>query len=249
MKTKNKCKTKHDPQARHMLERHLANSGPMTPQQTRAMWAKKNNPAAASASSAPPPRTFIPVPRVPVPVIMPRTPPPTGATMGESPARTPPTPPPDPMQEILDKINRIRQGLPADPPVDTSHPPFVIFDTANPASAQAMMPRTATPTPTASTPTQAGNGPITVARPLPTIPPLTLRHGPVTKPTTPPLRHGPIFNPTPGVPVKYSAPASPSFWKGRTPDPALKKKGKGRGTINNRFAIALHFLEQHGGVP
>ncbi len=202
MKTKKKCKTKHDPQARHMLERHLANSGPMTPQQTRAMWAKKNNPAAASASSAPPPRTFIPVPRVPVPGI-PQPLPATGTgTATDQPLTRPPpqpVPPPDPMQEILDKISRLRQGLPQDP---------------NAAPLQ----------------------PITVPRggKVPVEP-----HSPAPAPTPPPPKTNIIFSTQPGN----------GIWKGKTPDPALKKKGKGRGTINNRFAVALHFLEQHGAVP
>ncbi len=184
--------TKHDPTTRHMLERPMSNSGPMSPPQVRAMWAKRNN-SAASASSTTPQRNFIPVPRVPIPGITPRPLPTTGTTMGESPARRTPSPPPDPMQEILDKINRLRQGLPQDP--NATLPPTITVPRGGTVPAE---PRIPAPTPA----------------------------------------------PPPKPRIILSGQSGNGIWAGKTPDPALKKKKKGRGTINNRAVAALHFLEQ-----
>ncbi len=244
MKTKNKCK-KHDPQSRHLLERPVANSGPMNQQQIKAMWAKKTNPQ-PPAAGATPQRTFIPVPRVPIPGY-PKQPPPQNGTVAIREQPTPPAAPRDPMQDVWDRINRIRQGLPADPPIDTSHPPLVPLSTT---------PGMSSPPQGVAHPWPVGTAPVTVARPSPfPVQPVQppFRHGPVAKPTQPPLRHGPVLlKPTPvvGPPVKNPALTTSSFWKGKTPDPALKKKLPHGGHINNRFAAAIGFLRDHGApVP
>ncbi len=240
MKTKNKCKTKHDPQARHMLERPVANSGPMNQAQIKAMWAKKNNPAsvappASPPSSAPgwappasgtPPITYLPVP-VPIPKPQPVIPP--GVALPSNPINTQPAPPHDPIQDVWDQINRLRQGLPAVPPAPDPgpRPPM------QPLSVTVSRPVNAVPVTPTTPPFQKPKPP--------------LRHGPVPEPTNPPLRHGPVLLkpiPTPVKPVPKSTGATSSFWKGVTPDPALKKKRGG--TVNNRFAEAIRFLRNHG---
>lgn len=101
---------KHDPTTRHMLERApaprrrdaalIANSGPMTPPQRRAMWAKKNDPNQASPSDRP----YIPVPRVPIPGYEPKPPKGSGASEVIYAERTPPEP--TPKESEYDKIMR-----------------------------------------------------------------------------------------------------------------------------------------------
>lgn len=59
---------------RHILDRQMSNSGPMTPPQVRAMWAKRINPT-SEQSTPPSDRPYIPVPRVPIPGY-PKNPPP-----------------------------------------------------------------------------------------------------------------------------------------------------------------------------
>ncbi len=141
---------------------------------------------AAPAPSAPPnsqpaapARTLIPVPSVPIPGY-PKQQPQNGSAAGRADMPVTPSAPVDPYQAIRDKIDRIRQGLPADPPPEPRPPAYPL--------AVAPPKRAPLPTPGHPNPDHPYQTP-------PIIPPL--RHGPVlSSPTKPPLRHGPVLSPT-----------------------------------------------------
>ena len=126
--------------------------------------------APPNSQPAAPARTLIPVPSVPIPGY-PKGPPQTGASESIAVVKATPDAPVDPYQAIRDKIDRIRQGLPADPPPAPRPPAYPL--------AVAPPPRTATPTPGHPNPDKPYQTP-------PYIPPL--RHGPVMKPVQPPFK-------------------------------------------------------------